>query len=143
MKIPQGEELAFQKLHSIAKQDKYIIKHVLMSILVMIELAAYKHEEEIIIPFLGKLHFDYCDRTTSKGLETVLNLQLAPSNILINEFSAITDELPTQAVKFYKREIIGRIVTILEKKGDLETKMIEYFNVMEKEYHELYEEENE
>ena len=84
MKLSEQEKIAFEKLCAISEKDKKTVVDVLVSLLVMTTKADYNDENEIIIPFLCNLKFNYKDELTSKGMITKVSLEATPNQALIN-----------------------------------------------------------
>ena len=103
MKLSEQEKIAFEKLCAISEKDKKTVVDVLVSLLVMTTKADYNDENEIIIPFLCNLKFNYKDELTSKGMITKVSLEATPNQALINEFSAISEGETTPSEKYYNK----------------------------------------
>lgn len=103
MKVSDKEKPWFDKLQSLCKRDKKTIKDVLISILTMMTLEEYEGNDEVVIPYIGTIKFNYNDETTSKGRITKVTLEMEPSQTMINEFSAISDGEKTPSEKHYQK----------------------------------------
>lgn len=114
MKVSDKEKEFFEKLCAISEKDKKTVKDVLISLLVIMTKADYMGDNEIVIPFICSLRFDYNDVLTSKGMLTKVGLVAEPMQALINEFSAISEGETTPSEKYYKKRIFNSVKSTLE-----------------------------
>lgn len=133
MKIPKEEESAFKTLQALAKKDEYVVKHVLSAIYVMIMMKMYDNQDEVVLPLLGKLKFEYDGLDTPKGVAVDLKISIEPSDSLINEFTAYYNKEETPGQKYYRKEIINKMNDALEGDEELREYLLNYFDLDDEE----------
>lgn len=114
MRLSVEERLQIEKLSSILKKDKTIVRDVLISILMGMTLEIYNDNDEIIIPYICKLKLDAVDISTKKGMYTQVKLQAEPLPALIEEINAIRSGETTPTEEFIKRGIFKEFQSLLD-----------------------------
>jgi hypothetical protein len=100
----EKEKLNFDQIVSLTSLNQSQVRDVLFAILTCASLNAHSQDNEITIPYLCTLKFNYEEITNDKGIESIISIDAEPSATLLKEYVAVKNGEEPITKKYFKRQ---------------------------------------
>jgi hypothetical protein len=115
LKLSLEEKDFLDRIVSISCVDKTVVKEVLQAILKMITIELYADFNTIYIPYICSLNVTSYENLSSKGVETIVELEATPSKNLIEEVIAISEGEITPTQEYTRQKIYKSLEDKIEE----------------------------
>jgi hypothetical protein len=100
----EKEKSNFDQIVALTSLTQTQVRDVLFAMLTCASLNAHSQENEITIPYLCTLKFNYEEVTSDKGIESSIKIEAEPSVTLLKEYVAIKNGEEPITKKYFKRQ---------------------------------------
>jgi len=115
LKMSPEEKVYLDMLVGISGKDITTVREILRAILILFSRECYAGEEEVTIPYIGKVNFSFVDKyLPSRGTYTDVMMEIDPCISLVEELTAVCNGEPTPTTdNFYKKNVLTKFRDIL------------------------------
>lgn len=100
----EKEKSNFDQIVALTSLTQSQVRDVLFAILTCASLNAHSQENEITIPYLCTLKFNYKETTNDKGIESSISIDAEPSTTLLKEYISIKNGEEPITKRYFKRQ---------------------------------------